>query len=112
MSEEEGNARKEEIERVANAFSEFLEVEYHDAIFSDANYIPYEQVEEMARLERSVDDLKQRQAELAFEVKSMTDEKEKIEARIATLGKVQETTKKLVEDEAVAGKRTLLKVER
>lgn len=87
-------------------------MEYHDAIFSDANYIPYEQVEEMARLEKSVEELKQRQAELAFEVKNMIDEKEKIEARIATLGKVQETTKKLVEDEAVSEKKTLLKVER
>lgn len=48
-------------------------MEYHDAIFSDVNYIPYEQVEEMERLEKSVDELKQRQAELAFEVKSLTD---------------------------------------
>lgn len=87
-------------------------MEYHDAIFSDANYIPYEQVEEMARLEKMVDELKQRQAELAFEVKSMSDEKERIEARLNTLTKVQETTRKLVEDEAVTGKKAVLKEEK
>ena len=64
-------------------------MEYHDAIFSDANYIPFEQVEEMARLEKTVDELKERQAELTFEVKRMSDEKERIEARIVTLAKVQ-----------------------
>lgn len=86
-------------------------MEYHDAIFSDVNYIPYEQVEEMARLEKMVVELKERQAELAFEVKSMSDEKERIEARITTLTKVQETTRKLVEDEAVFGKKAVLKKE-